>query len=137
MLKENELKKLQTFRSSYFRGKSHFVEDNITQKCWSFQPMYKYFQKIGNTNHISKWKSKGLSDEIIKRSTTSNNTLGPGLSYFGAKIKVKFDGSCLKQDKITCTHATILNIYIVYELSSNLNCNKNITLENCLFVLLN
>ena len=28
--------------------------------------MYKYFKKIGNTDNISQWKSKGLSYEIIK-----------------------------------------------------------------------
>ena len=43
--------------------------------------------------------------------------LTPGLSYFGNKLRVKFVGSCLKQDKITFAHGTIVNIYIVYELS--------------------
>ena len=28
--------------------------------------MYKYFKIIGNADHISKWKSKGFSDENIK-----------------------------------------------------------------------
>ena len=28
--------------------------------------MYKYFKNIGNADHISKWKSKRFSDEIIK-----------------------------------------------------------------------
>ena len=36
------------------------------------------------------------------------------LSYFINKIKVKFNGNCLKQDKITYTHGTLVNIYIVY-----------------------
>ena len=36
---ENELKKLQTFDSIYFRGKSHFEEDG-TQNYLVFQPMY-------------------------------------------------------------------------------------------------
>ena len=45
--------------------------------------MYKYFKKIGNTDHISEWKSKGLSDEVIKPPTTSNNSLSQKLSYFG------------------------------------------------------
>ena len=34
-----------------------------------FQSMCKYFKKIDNTDHISSWKSKGLSDEIIKPTT--------------------------------------------------------------------
>ena len=35
--------------------------------------MYKYFKKIGNTEHISLWESKGLANEIIKAAATSNN----------------------------------------------------------------
>ena len=70
--------------------------------------MQKYFKKTGNTDHISSWESKGLSDEIIK--PPSNNSIAPELSYFINKIKVKFNGSCLKQDKITYTHGTIVNI---------------------------
>ena len=66
--------------------------------------MYRYFKKISNTYHISEWKSKGLSDENINPPTTSDNSLAPALSYFDNKIKVKLNGSCLKQDKITITH---------------------------------
>ena len=62
--------------------------------------MYRYFKKIGNTDHTSACKSKGLSDEIIKPPSTNNNSLSPALSYFGTKTRVKFNGSCLKQDKI-------------------------------------
>ena len=54
------------------------------------------------------------------------------LSYFINKIKVKFNGNCLKQDKITYTHGTIVNIYIVYKIISNIN-NFDVNLENCLF----
>ena len=71
--------------------------------------------------------------EIIKAPTTNNNSLAPKLSYVGNKARVKFNGSCLKQDKIRHTRGTIVNIYSVHELSSNLNYNENITLENCLF----
>ena len=39
------LKKLEKFDSSYFKGKSHFEEDG-TQNCLVFQPIYKYFGKI-------------------------------------------------------------------------------------------
>ena len=42
--------------------------------------MYKYFKKIGNTDYISMWKSKGLSDEVIKPPATSDNSLAPALS---------------------------------------------------------
>ena len=133
---ENELKKLRTFDSSYFRGKIYFENDG-PQNYLIFQPMYRYFKKIGNTDHISACKSKGLFDEIIKPPSTNNNSLSPALSYFGTKTRVKFNGSCLKQDKIWYTHGTIVNVYIVYELSSNLNYNENITLKIFCLVQLN
>ena len=65
--------------------------------------MYKYSKKIGNTDHISSWKSKELSHERINPSASSNNSLAPSLSYTGTKTRVKFDGSCLKHDKATFT----------------------------------
>ena len=64
---ENELKKLQTFDVSYFIGKIHFEEDG-TQNCLVFQPMYRYFKRIagvGNSNYIYYWQSKRFSDEKI------------------------------------------------------------------------
>ena len=94
--------------------------------------MNKYFTKIVNTEQISSLKSKGLSNEIIKPPTTSNNSLAPSLDYFIKKIKVNFNGSCLRQDKITYNHGTIVNMYIVYKQSSNLH-NFYFALEDCLF----
>ena len=64
LLVENELKKLKTFDSSYFIGKSNFEEDG-TQNYLVFQPLNKYFKVISNTGYISPWKSKGLSAESI------------------------------------------------------------------------
>ena len=45
---------------------------------------------------------------------------------------VKFSRSGLKQDKITFNHRKTVNIYIVYDLKSNLN-NFDPTLKNCVF----
>ena len=78
LLVENELKKLKTFDSSYFIGKSHFEEDG-TQNYLIFQPLNKHFQVIFNTDYVSSWKSKGLSAENIRLTTTSNNSLTPAL----------------------------------------------------------
>ena len=72
MLVENKLKKLKTFVSSYFIGKSHFEEDG-TQNYLVFQPLNKYYKVITNTDHFSSWKSKGLPAESIKPPTTSEN----------------------------------------------------------------
>ena len=100
LLVENELKKLKTFDSSYFIGKSHFEED-VTQHYLVFKPVHKYLKLIANTIYISSWKSKGLSDENIKPSSTSDKSLSPVVDYHGTKRRLKFSGSCLEQDKIT------------------------------------
>ena len=89
LLVQNELNKLKTFDLSYFIGKSHFEEDG-TQNYLVFQPMYRYFTMITNTDYISSWKSKGLSAESIKPPTTSDNSLTPSLDCYGNKIRVKF-----------------------------------------------
>ena len=38
LLVKNEFKKLKTFDSSYFRGKSHFVDNDGTENYLVFQP---------------------------------------------------------------------------------------------------
>ena len=96
--------------------------------------MHKYF-KIASDNPsiILSWKSKGLSDESIKPPTTSNKMLNPSLDFVGTKARVKFNGDCLKQEKITFNHGKIVNIYIVYEIEKSVNISSCSTLENCLF----
>ena len=95
--------------------------------------MYRYFKRIINIDHISSWKYKGLSDEIIKSPSAPNNILDPSLDYFGTKTRAKFDGSCLKQDKITFNHKTIVNVYIVHEINKSFPISSYPTIENCLF----
>ena len=135
MLVENELKKLKTFDSSYFIGKSHFEEDG-TQNYLVFQPIIRYSKinmVINDADFVLSWKSKGLSDETIKPPSTSGNSLTPALSYYHAsKIRVKFTGSCLKQDKITFNHGKVVNTYIVYKLDK-IYVKTNPTLVKCLF----
>ena len=64
---------------------------------------------------------------------SSNYSITLELSYYSHKIRVKFNGSCLKEDKITYTHGRIVNIYIVYEITENYNISNYPTLENRLF----
>ena len=42
--------------------------------------MYRYFKLITNTDYISSWKSKGLSDESIKPPTAFDNSFTPALN---------------------------------------------------------
>ena len=129
---ENEFKKLKTFDSSYFRGKSHFEGDG-TQNYLVFQPINRYFKVVDNKTYISSWKSKGLSDETIKAPATSDNSLSLLIDYLGNKIRVKFSGGCLIQQKSSYTHRTIVNIYIVYELGASSPFDDDPTLKNSFF----
>ena len=130
LLVENELNELKTFDSSYFIGKSHFDEDG-TQNYLVFQPLNKYLKLITNTFSILSLQSEGLSTENIDPPTTS---LSPSINYVGKKIKLKFNGGCLKQsNKLTCSHKTIVNIYAVYELGASTSNDNDPTLKNCLF----
>ena len=81
-----------------------FNSEDGSQAFLMFQPIYRYFKTITNTNYILSWKSRGLSAESIKPPTTSDNSLTPELSYYDYNIRVKFAGSCLKQPKITYLH---------------------------------
>ena len=98
--------------------------------------MYRYFKIIagvGNGSYIYYWQSKGLSDERINSIKTPNYIITPKLNYYGTKTRVEFNGSCLKQDKVTFNHGKKLNISIVYEISKSINISDYPTLENCLF----
>ena len=132
LLVENDFKKLKTFDSSYFIGKSQFEEDGV-QIYLVFQVISRYFKVITNTDYVSSWKSKGLSAESINSPTTSDKSLTPVLNYCGTKARVKINGSCLKQPKLSYSHGTIVNIYNVYKLSASSSRSDDSILENCLF----
>ena len=118
---------------SYFIGKSHFEEDGA-QNYLVFQPIIRYFKITANTKFISSWKSKGLSNETITLYATSDNSLTPLIDHYGIKVRVKFNGSCLKQsNKLTYSYGANANIYIVYELGGSGSNDNNPTLKKCLF----
>ena len=114
-------------------GRSYFEEDGA-QNYSVFQPIYRYFKIITNTKYISSWQSKGLSDETIKLYATSDNKLIPLIDYYGSKVRVKFNKSCLKQpNKLQYTYGHKVNVYIVYELGASTSNDSDPTLKNCLF----
>ena len=96
-----------------------FNSEDSSQAYLIFQPMYKYFKTITNTNYISSWKSRRLSSETIKPPTTSDNSLTTELNYADYRTWVKFTGTCLKQSLITYTHKKVVNTYIVYQLQAS------------------
>ena len=87
LLVENELKKLKTFDSSYFIGKSHFKEDG-TQNYLVFQSMYRSFKQIagvGIGNYIYYWKSKRFSDKRINSIKMLNHSIS---IFFSIQIQI-------------------------------------------------
>ena len=101
-----------------------------------FQLRKRYFKIIvgvGNGSYICYWKSKRLSDERINSVKTSDYGIISYLSYYHTnKVRVKFDGRCLKQDQATLLHGEIVNIYIFYEIADNFNLSSYSTLESYL-----
>ena len=94
--------------------------------------MYRYFESFFNSDYVLEWKSTGLSDESIKSPSVPSNFLTQSLDYYGGETRVRFSGSCLKQEKITYTHGKIVNTYIVSELNESYSIIRP-TLVNCLF----
>ena len=70
--------------------------------------------------------------DALKFPTVNKNSLAPKLEYIDKKCFVKFDGSCLVKQNGLASNKKILNIYIVYDLDSNLD-NFDPNLQNCLF----
>ena len=48
-------------------------------------------------------------------------------------MRVKFNGSCLQQPRLSDTHGSIVNIYIAYELSASSPHSDDPMLKDCLF----
>ena len=97
-----------------------------------FQAISRYF-KI-NKKYILSWKSKGLFDENIIPYATSDNSLTPLINHYNIKVRLKFNGSCLKQpNKLTYDYGHNVNVYIVYELGASSLNHSDPTLKNCLF----
>ena len=97
-----------------------------------FQSVHSYLKIITNTRHIAEWKSKGLSNENFKPCTMSNDSLTPLTDYYGYKIRLKFNGSCLRQPEVTHTDEKVVNIYVFYELAGSSSHFDDPTLKKCL-----
>ena len=96
--------------------------------------MHKNLKTTDSSDYVLSWTSKGLSNESIKPPSAPNNFHTPTLNYFGPKSRIKFSGSCLKQNKITYIHVKIVNIYIIHEINKKDNTiSSDATLENFLF----
>ena len=77
-----------------------------------FQSINRYFKRVANSDHVSEWKSKRLSEESIKTPSAPNNFLNPKLSHYSKEMGAIFSGSCLKQEKITYTHGKTFTLFM-------------------------
>ena len=134
MLVENEFKKLQTIDLSLFVGQSYFNNDGA-QLYLIFQPIYKTITTFsGLSDKISGCESKRFSNEKFKPPYTANKSLFLELVWYNSRIKLKFKGSCLKQDQAAFTPNNVVNLFVVYELDSwPRNFDTNFTLGGCMF----
>ena len=76
---------------------------------------------VNDINYILSWKSRGVSDIKIESIKTNNYLLNPSLDIYenGTKIRIKFNGSFSNRFTPTFLHGDIVNIYIVYEITSD------------------
>ena len=72
--------------------------------------------------------------KLLNIPVTFNNSLAPAVNYINTKTQVKFDDSCLKQDKVTFIHKKVENIFLVYEINMlPFNVGKDFAFKYSLF----
>ena len=91
---ENELKKIQdkieksqTYDSSLFIGQSYFFNDGA-QLFLIFQTLCYILKRLGNTEKVVSWKSKGLSAKKLTTPTLTDNSLSPSFKCTQIQILV-------------------------------------------------
>ena len=75
---------------SYYRGKQYFDEGSGKQNYLVFLPINKNFKlnSVANAaDYVLSWQSKGLSNEIIKPPTMTDNSVTPELIIMVLKQK--------------------------------------------------
>ena len=130
LLVENELKKLKTLGLSYFWGKNYFEDNDGAQNALVFQKTRKHFN-LRNVDQISKWKSKGLSNQYLNL----NGVMGDVVLRKPIKVMhviFKGKGTLVQNNNDVIAGGPIVNTYIVYKTSPK-TVNSNFVFKNCLF----
>ena len=92
--------------------------------------MQKHFT-LSNVDQISKWKSKGLSNQYLNAvDTLGDVVLSKPIKPMHVIFKGK--GTLVQNDNGIITGGPIVNIYIVYKASPKI-INSNFVFKNCLF----
>ena len=101
-----------------------------------FQPIKKTlttFSSLKDT--IAEQESKGLSSEKIKPPSAKNHSLPSKLVWINnLRIRLEFKAGYLKQDKVSFTPNSVVNLIIVYELNTwSRYLPDDFTVKYCLF----
>ena len=126
--KEDTLNDLER-EASFNRGKYYYNQ----QFYFLFEPKSKSFSRNGGV--INSWISGIHNDskntDLFSVNNSSNNS--PALLNQNNRLGVTFSGNYMKQNELGYTHATVVNIYIVYELQNRTVNSPDFTAQNCLF----
>ena len=57
-----------------------------------------------------------MSDEKNNSIKTSDHSIIPDLDYYGTNTRVRFNGSCFRQNSVTFNHRKVLSTYNVYDI---------------------
>ena len=109
------------WKTKYIRLNSFYYFNNDGAQLYLiFQPIYTIIATFsGLPNIISVWGSNGLSNEKFWSPYTTNEILSPKLQWNKYKLRLGFEGSCLKEEDIAPVIANnIVNLSIVHELDS-------------------
>ena len=100
---------------STLNGAKYISLDGL-QNYMVFSPVSKYLSSFSKTDNIYSWTSKEISEESIKTPFTSENSFFPKWVDGYQLPKIKVNGNCLKQDRLSFLHRNVVNLYNTYEL---------------------
>ena len=93
---EDKIVKLQPYNLSLFIAPNYFVNTGA-HLYLKLQPLYYTLKRLGNTEKVVSWKSKGLSTKKLITSTTPDISPSPSIKWYGdSDFCLMFKGSCLK-----------------------------------------
>ena len=95
-----------------FNVAKYFLSDELQN--YLIFVWFRQLQFLGNNiPKILSWKSTGISEESIKNQPTADISFIPKLIDDYLIRKVKFNGSCLREDSISSIHKSVVNLYIL------------------------
>ena len=107
------------------------MEHNFIQY---FSRLYHTFKRLGDTEKVVSWKSKGLSAKNLNTPATTGNSLPPSIKWYeNSNICLTFKESCLKQKRCAFTPQNICKYKYIYKLNTwSLDLNSDFIIKDCL-----